>query len=133
MGRSAASSALPLLLLLHPSLPTAHPGASVAAAPASCVAFDNQLVGRAFPNLPLGSSGATLSGNFYGAGGHVSTLDICLLQDQRTRTVGWNWSRGLTSPQCSEPVCFPSGRAISYSAHRSPALPLPDGAIQVPR
>jgi hypothetical protein len=67
----------------------------------SCIAYADQLVDTRFPHLLL-PSGATLGGNFYGVGGHFSTLDICLLQGQ-DGTMGWNWSRGVTSRPCSEP------------------------------
>lgn len=82
--------------------------APVAADAASCVAYDSQLVSASgFPRLSLGRSGTTLGGNFYGVGGHISTLNVCLLQGQdASGTLGWNWSRGATSQKCSEPeVC----------------------------
>ena len=75
---------------------------------ASCVSYIGQLVGRgpARLALPPNYAGASLSGNFYGAGGRSSTLDICLVADHETGTVGWNFTRGATDPECREPkVC----------------------------
>jgi hypothetical protein len=106
--------------------------APAAAAPATCVAYDNELVKPAFPRLVLPVSGgggmtAVLGGNFYGAGGHISTLDICLLQDPRAvGGVGWNWSRGFTSPHCSDPevckgpTCFADFAFVSLGLGVSP-------------
>jgi hypothetical protein len=96
----ASIPATPASLRLGPGPQLTSPGVQSSAA--SCVEYSGQLVGtRGFPHLSL-PGGATLGGNFYGVGGHISTLDICVLRGQ-DGTMGWNWSRGVTSQQCSEP------------------------------
>lgn len=78
---------------------------------ASCITYSGELVGPGFPprlELPVEyvTAGASLGGNFYGARGRTSSLEICMLADPDAGTVGWNFTRGATEPQCREPeVC----------------------------
>lgn len=123
---------LPLLVLLAPPRNDAglHPAASSYPAPASssCVAHSGGTVGGFLARLALPASygAAKLGGNFYGAGGHDSTLAICLQADGAAGTVGWNWTRGYTDPACRDPelckapACFADFSYVSLSMGTSP-------------
>jgi hypothetical protein len=72
---------------------------SNSAATASCVSYSGQLVGRAFTPrlaLPPKFGGASLGGNFYGAGGRSSTLEVCLVADGEAQGERYRRFRGLT-------------------------------------
>ena len=79
---------------------------------ATCVTYTDQVAAASFPPHHLPSASMMLGGNFYGAGGRITTLRECTFADAASHSsFGFNWTRGSTATACSAasckaPACF---------------------------
>jgi hypothetical protein len=79
---------------------------------ATCVTYTDQVAAASFPSHHLPSASMVLGGNFYGAGGRITTLRECTIADAAPHSsFGFNWTRGSTATACSAasckaPACF---------------------------
>lgn len=85
-----------------------HAGDGKASPPSSapsslCLHLSEQVAPAKLPSLPLADyPQLKLGGNFYGAGGHQTSLRECLFANGTS--FGWNWTRGATHTVCTNPT-----------------------------
>lgn len=74
-----------------------------------CERFDNEVVDRHAPSLLLKGKPWNLTATYgaaqnnHGINGRKTQFDFCFFPPTNTGSIGWNWSRGVTSTECA--VC----------------------------